>query len=172
LRQQGWDPTTVKGSFAGAMGLPQFMPGSYRRNAIDYDNNGHIDLWRDPADVIGSVASYLKQFGWKDGGPVVAPARVDTADWQALLDVGLKPSFTLDQWRMRGVDSPAALPSNLSASLFSIDLLGGAEFWFGFDNFYALLQYNRSRNYVMAVYELSMEISRERERLAAIGRIP
>jgi membrane-bound lytic murein transglycosylase B len=171
-REQRWDPLTVKGSFAGAMGMPQFMPGSYRRNAIDYDNNGHIDLWRDPADVIGSVASYLKQSGWKDGGPVVAPARVDTADWQALLDLGLKPSFTLDQWRMRGADSLTAQPSNLSASLFSIDLLGGAEFWFGFDNFYALLQYNRSRNYAMAVYELSIEISRERERLAAIGGTP
>jgi hypothetical protein len=79
---------------------------------------------------------------------------VDTADWQALLDVGLKPSFTLDQWRMRGAESLTALPPGLTACLFSIDLLGGAEFWFGFDNFYALLQYNRSRNYAMAVHDV------------------
>jgi membrane-bound lytic murein transglycosylase B len=104
-REQGWDPLTIKGSFAGAMGMPQFMPGSYRRYAIDYNKDGQIDLWRNPADVIGSVASYLKEFGWKDGEPVVAPARVETADQQALLDLGLKPSLTLDQWRARGADS-------------------------------------------------------------------
>jgi membrane-bound lytic murein transglycosylase B len=167
-REQRWDPLSVKGSFAGAMGLPQFMPGSYRRHAIDYDNDGDIDLWRNAADAIGSVANYLKQFGWKGGEPVVAPARVDTADWRALVDLGLKPSLTLDQWRMRGADTLGTQPPQLSASLFTIDLLGGPEFWFGFDNFYALLQYNRSRNYAMAVLELSVEISRERERMAAL----
>jgi membrane-bound lytic murein transglycosylase B len=167
-REQHWDPLSVKGSFAGAMGLPQFMPGSYRRHAIDYDNDGHIDLWDDPADAIGSVANYLKQFGWKDGELVVAPARVDTADWRALVDLGLKPSLTLDQWRMRGAETLTAQPPRLSASLFTIDLLGGTEFWFGFDNFYALLQYNHRRNYAMAVHELSIEIARERERMAAL----
>jgi membrane-bound lytic murein transglycosylase B len=167
-REQGWEPLTIKGSFAGAMGMPQFMPGSYRRYAIDYDKDGRIDLWRNPADVIGSVASYLREFGWKDGEPVVAPARVGTPDWRALLDLGLKPSLTLDQWKLRGVDSTQGLPDSLSASLFSIDLAGGAEFWFGFDNFYALLQYNRSRNYAMAIVELAREIALERERLAVL----
>ncbi len=167
-REQSWDPLTIKGSFAGAMGMPQFMPGSYRRYAIDYDKDGRIDLWRNPADVIGSVASYLREFGWKDGEPVVAPARVDTPDWRALLDLGLKPSLTLDQWKLRGVDSTQELPDVLLACLFSIDLAGGAEFWFGFDNFYALLQYNRSRNYAMAIVELAREIALERERLAPL----
>jgi membrane-bound lytic murein transglycosylase B len=167
-REQSWDPLTIKGSFAGAMGMPQFMPGSYRRYAIDYDKDGRIDLWRNPADVIGSVASYLREFGWKDGEPVVAPARVDTPDWRALLDLGLKPSLTLDQWKLRGVDSTQDLSDSLSACLFSIDLAGGAEFWFGFDNFYALLQYNRSRNYAMAIVELAREIALERERLAPL----
>ncbi len=166
-REQGWDPLSVKGSFAGAMGLPQFMPGSYRKYAVDYDSDGHIDLWGNPADAIGSVANYLKQFGWKHGELVVVPARVDTADWRALVDLGLKPSLTLDQWRMRGADTLTTHPPQLSASLFTVDLLGGPEFWFGFDNFYALLQYNRSRNYAMAVHELSIEIERERERMAA-----
>lgn len=165
-REQGWDPLAIKGSFAGALGMPQFLPGSYRKYAIDYDRDGHIDLWRNPADVIGSVASYLKEFGWKDGEPVVSPARVATPEWQALLDLGLKPSLTLDQWKVRGVDSVQELPNGLSACLFSIDLAGGAEFWFGFDNFYALLQYNRSRNYAMAIVELAREIALERDRLA------
>ena len=167
-REQGWDPLTIKGSFAGAMGMPQFMPGSYRRYAIDYSKDGQIDLWRNPADVIGSVASYLKEFGWKDGEPVVAPARVETAERQALLDIGLKPSLTLDQWRLRGADSTLVLPDSLPACIFSVDLIGGSEFWFGFDNFYALLQYNRSRNYAMAIVELAREIASERERLGTL----
>ena len=168
-REQRWDPTQVRGSFAGAMGLPQFMPGSYRRYAVDYDGDGHVDLWANTADIIGSVAGYLRAVGWKDGARVVAPARISTDDWRSLLDLGLKPSFTLDQWRMRGVEPFTPLPTDLSASVFSLDLIGGPEFWFGFDNFYALLQYNRSRNYVMAVYQLSIEIMRERDRAASLS---
>jgi len=167
-REQGWDPLAIKGSFAGALGMPQFMPGSYRRYAIDYNKDGQIDLWRNAADVIGSVASYLKEYGWKDGEPVVAPARVDATDPQALLDQGLKPSLTLDEWRTRGADSTLVLPDSLVACVFSIDLAGGPEFWFGFDNFYALLQYNRSRNYAMAIVELAREITLERERLGTL----
>jgi membrane-bound lytic murein transglycosylase B len=170
-REQQWDPLSIKGSFAGAMGLPQFMPSSYRKHAIDYDTDGRIDLWSNAADAIGSVASYLKEYGWKDGGPIVAPARVDTADWRALVDLGLKPTLTLDQWRMRGADTLSGASPQLPASLFSIDLIGGPEFWFGFDNFYALLQYNRSRNYVMAIYELAIEIARERGRVAAMDSV-
>jgi len=167
-REQGWDPLTIKGSFAGALGMPQFMPGSYRRYAIDYNKDGQIDLWRNSADVIGSVASYLKEFGWKEGEPVVAPARVDAADRQALLDLGLKPSLSLDQWRTRGVDSSLALPDSLVACLFSVDLVSGPEFWLGFTNFYTLLEYNRSRNYAMAIVALAREIELERERLGTL----
>ena len=169
-RERAWDPLTVNGSYAGAMGWPQFMPSSYRRYAIDYNGDGSIDLWRDPADVIGSVASYLRLFGWKDGEPVVAPVRVEGSMVSALLDLGLKPSMTVEQWRMRGIEPMDATPATLSASLFRLDLLGGPEFWLGFDNFYALLQYNRSRNYVMAVHDLALEITRERERIAAVNR--
>jgi membrane-bound lytic murein transglycosylase B len=150
------------------MGLPQFMPTSYRRYAIDYSGDGQIDLWRTPADAIGSVASYLKQFGWRDGAPVVAPVRVDNADPDALLAVGLKPSLTVEEWRSRGVHPMDELSPEATAALFRLDLLGGAEYWFGFDNFWALLQYNRSRNYVMAVHQLAHELIRERTRLAAL----
>jgi membrane-bound lytic murein transglycosylase B len=171
-REQAWDPLSVKGSFAGAMGLAQFMPGSYRRYGIDYDGDGRVDLWTNSSDVIGSVAGYLHRYGWKEGQPIVAAARVDGADPKPLLDIGLKPSLTLDQWRARGARPLSTLPDELNASLFSVDLIGGPEYWFGFDNFYALLQYNRSRNYVMAIYELSIEITREKERLAVSGEAP
>ena len=166
-REQQWDPLSINGSFAGAMGMPQFMPSSYRRYAVDFNADGYTDLWKDQADVIGSVASYLRQSGWKEGTPIVAPARVDVPDWKALVDLGLKPSLTLEQWKMRGVDTIANVQISLPASLFTLDLLGGPEFWFGFENFYAILQYNRSRNYAMAVNELAQEITRERERVAA-----
>jgi membrane-bound lytic murein transglycosylase B len=168
-REQGWDAAGVSGSYAGAMGMPQFMPSSYRRYAVDYNGDGRIDLWRDAADVIGSVASYLKQFGWRDGEPVVEPVRLDTADWPALLELGLKPSLTVDQWRMRGVEPINPIEPSLMASLFRLDLASGPEFWLGFDNFYTILMYNRSRNYAMAVHELSREIARERERLANLN---
>jgi len=142
------------------------MPTSYRSYAVDFDGDGQIDLWRSTPDAIGSVANYLRLFGWKGGDPVVTPARVDSVDLQPLLDLGLRPSLTLDQWRMRGVEDMSGHPPGLSAALFQLDLVGGPEFWLGFDNFYALLQYNRSRNYVMAVYDLAQEIRRERERIA------
>jgi len=171
-REQNWNPLSIKGSFAGAMGLPQFMPGSYRRHAVDYDGDGHIDLWTNTADVIGSVAGYLSTFGWKDGAPVVAPARANLNDVRPLIDMGLKPWLTLDQWRLRGIETYSPYPADLSASLFTVDLVGGSELWFGFDNFYALLQYNRSRNYVMAVYELALEITRARDRAAAGVPVP
>jgi membrane-bound lytic murein transglycosylase B len=168
-REQRWDPLAVSGSYAGAMGLPQFMPSSYRRYAIDYSGDGAVDLWGNLADVIGSVASYLQQFGWKDGDPVVAPVRVDTAETQALLELGIKPSLTVEQWRMRGVEPMGDTAPALAAALFRFDLLGGSEYWLGFDNFYAILQYNRSRNYAMAVHDLAREIVRERERIAALN---
>ena len=167
-RERRWDPITVTGSYAGAMGLPQFMPSSYRAYAVDFDGDGQIDLWRSIPDVIGSVANYLRLFGWKGGEPVVTPARIDATDPRPLLDLGLRPSMTLDQWRMRGVEDMSRNNPALNAALFQLDLVGGPEFWLGFDNFYALLQYNRSRNYVMAVHDLAQEIKRERERLAVM----
>jgi membrane-bound lytic murein transglycosylase B len=167
-REQGWDPASISGSFAGALGLPQFMPTSYRRYAIDFSGDGSIDLWRTPADAIGSVGSYLKQFGWRDGEPVVAPARIETPDSDGLLAMGLKPELSVDEWRTRGVQPMGDTPGAKAATLFRLDLLGGPEYWFGFDNFYALLQYNRSRNYAMAVHQLAQELVRERARLAAL----
>jgi membrane-bound lytic murein transglycosylase B len=161
-REQRWDPWTIKGSFAGAMGMPQFMPSSYRSQAIDYNGNGKINLWTEPADIIGSVASYLRKSGWKEGLPVVLPARVDGVDLKPLLDMGLKPAWPLADWAQRGVQSTTSADGALMASLFSLDLLDGPEYWLGLENFYALIQYNRSRNYAMAVYQLAQEIERGR----------
>ena len=168
-REQGWDPGEVQGSFAGAVGWPQFMPSSYRRYAIDYGGDGRIDLWTDMADIIGSVASYLREFGWKEGEPVTTPARVDAAHPKALLELGLKPQLSIAQLRERGVHGPPGTSEDLTASLFTLQLADGLEYWFGFDNFYVLLRYNYSRNYAMAVYQLAEEIRQAREQLAMGG---
>lgn len=170
-RDQNWDVTKPKGSYAGAMGWPQFMPSSYRRYAIDFDGDGRVDLWNSAADVIGSVASYMREFGWKDGAPVVAPAIVD-GDPAPLIGLGLTPEFTVAQWRMRGVDSKNPVDDALLAALFRLDLIDGPLFMLGFENFHTILHYNRSRHYAMAVYELANEIEQERKRPQATASQP
>lgn len=170
-RDQNWDVTKPKGSYAGAMGWPQFMPSSYRRYAIDFDGDGRVDLWNSPADVIGSVASYMREFGWKDGAPVVAPAVVD-GDPAPLIGLGLTPEFTVAQWRMRGVDAKNPVDDALLAALFRLDLIDGPLFMLGFENFHTILHYNRSRHYAMAVYELANEIEQERKRAQATTSRP
>ncbi|HTS52681.1 MAG TPA: lytic murein transglycosylase B [Burkholderiales bacterium] len=168
-REQRWDTAFVQGSFAGALGWPQFMPSNYRRFAVDYSGDGSIDLWGDMADIVGSVASYLQQFGWKAGQPIAAPAQLDGVDPGPLLQLGFKPQLTWSQWQKRGLRSPEDIDGQLPASLFSVDLADGPEYWLGFDNFHALLRYNHSRNYAMAVYQLAQQIRAERERQGLTG---
>lgn len=161
-REQGWDPWTTKGSYAGAMGMPQFMPSSYRRHAVDFNGNGKINLWSEPEDVIGSVASFLRNSGWREGSPVALPARVDGVDPKPLLEPGVKPTASLTDWAQRGAQPTVAADGALLASVFTLDQPTGPEYWFGLENFYALIQYNRSRNYAMAVYQLAQQIERVR----------
>ncbi len=165
-RDQAWDPRVMKGSYAGAMGLPQFMPSSYRKYAIDFNENGKVDLWTEVSDVIGSVANYMNQFGWRDGEPVVIPARFEGPDLQAILSLGIKPHSTIHQLKRQGVVPLGDVDEALEAALFTLDLPEGVDYWIGLNNFNTILQYNRSRNYAMSVYQLSIEIARERQRLA------
>jgi membrane-bound lytic murein transglycosylase B len=165
-RDQGWDPGQIHSSFAGALGWPQFMPSSYRRFAIDYSNDGKIDLWTDASDIVGSVANYLHEFGWKEGQPIATPARIEISDRKRVLELGFRPQLSLSQWRKRGVQSPPGTVQTLPASLLALELPDGLEYWFGFHNFYVLLRYNYSRNYAMAVYQLAEEIRQSRELIA------
>ena len=168
-REQSWNVTDIKGSYAGAMGWPQFMPSSYRRYTVDFDGDGRIDLWSSTADAIGSVGSYLAQFGWRQGEPVAVKAVVD-GDPEPLAPLGLEPPFNVDQWRMRGVEPVAAdISDGLTAGLFRLDFIEGPEYWLGFSNFYAILHYNRSRHYAMAVWELADAITAARDRALALA---
>lgn len=167
-RERGWDPAAVRGSFAGAMGLPQFMPSSYRQYAVDFDDDGSVDLWSNVADVVGSVAHFLRTFGWREGEPVAVPAIYEGVDLDGLLALGIRPHAPLQDLRARGVVVQGEADAALMSALFTLDGELGPEYWLAFNNLNAILMYNRSRNYAMSVYLLAVEIAREHDRLNAL----
>ena len=164
--REGLDPQAVKGSYAGAIGLPQFMPGSLNRWAVDHDGDGHVDLQRSAADAVGSVAHYLQAHGWLPGvtthHEVAAP--VDTADRARLLAPDILPSFTALQMAEHG----AALSESARAHagpLALVELQNGERapsYVAGTQNFYALTRYNQSSYYAMAVIELGRAVAAAR----------
>jgi membrane-bound lytic murein transglycosylase B len=152
------DPRAIKGSYAGAMGAPQFMPSNYRRYAIDADADGRIDLWANWADVCASVGNYLKEHGWNAGEPVLIDASV-SADKPDSLDgrkVDLAESVASLQTKGVAFDSP--LPPEAPAVLIAADESDGTHWRVGFNNFYVITRYNHSPLYAMAVYELAGEL--------------
>lgn len=173
-RSEGLDPLEPKGSFAGAMGMPQFMPSSFNKYAVDLDGDGHVDLRGSPADVIGSVAHYLAEFGWRRGLPtrfdVAVP--VSTADRATLLAPDILPSFTLADFAERGAQiEVAALASDARLAdaggigkLALVELQNGdaaPSYVVGTENFYAVTRYNWSSYYALAVIELGEAVARE-----------
>ncbi len=156
-RENGSDVFSVRGSFAGAIGLPQFMPGSIRRYAIDFDADGRVDLRSNPADAIGSVARFLSVHGWIPGGPVYFATRIeDTSRIGPLIDAGIEPQFKAGQLAEFGVTALGAAPDDPPLAL--IDLPNGdasTTYLLGANNFYVITRYNRSSFYAMAVTELA-----------------
>jgi membrane-bound lytic murein transglycosylase B len=170
-RDAGIDPFSLTGSYAGAIGLPQFMPGSIRQFAVDFDGDGKIDLRNSPVDAIGSVANYLAQHGWKRGEPIVFPATVSSLRedgsvdnrWETFIGQGLEAKFKLDELKAAGVTTAADLPADLPYGL--VDLQNGSnatEYWLGAANFFAITQYNRSYFYAMSVVDLGRAVSAAR----------
>lgn len=157
-RQEQVDPLSVKGSYAGAMGLPQFMPSSFRAYAVDFDNDGHIDIWTNPTDAIGSVANYFKQHGWTQGAEVVSRASIHGDKAAEGLTVGIEPQLNMGQLRDLGWTSSAVLRDDLKVTAIRFDGADGEEYWLGLPNFYTITRYNRSPMYAMAVYQLSQAL--------------
>lgn len=157
-RANGSDPGNPLGSYAGAMGIPQFMPSSVRSYAVDFDGDGHLDLWQDNADSIGSVAHYLSSFGWRAGEPVMARAEVTGDAIEALVAEGYKPRRTVDELVAMGVNPLEPVPGDRMAALIRLQGAEGPECWVVLENFYAITRYNRSQNYATAVHQLSQEI--------------
>jgi membrane-bound lytic murein transglycosylase B len=162
-REAGVDVFSVRGSYAGAIGIPQFMPGSYRRFAVDFDGDGAIDLRGNPTDAIGSVANFLVKHGWKRGERVHLPARVAGEAHRELVAIGIEPKTALSEMKRFGVETRTDLALDTPVALIELESPGAAsEFRLGLRNFYVLTRYNRSVLYASAVYDLAQEIKSKR----------
>ena len=154
-REEQVDPLTLKGSYAGAMGLPQFMPSSFRAYAVDFDGDGHINIWTNPVDAIGSVASYFKRHGWLPGEPVASRATVAGEQVEQGLSAGLDPQLNVDELRRLGWSSRDTLDGEMPVTAFRLEGAEGDEYWLGLPNFFVITRYNRSVMYAMAVNQLA-----------------
>ncbi len=167
-REEGKDPRTLYGSYAGAMGYGQFISSSYRHYAVDFDDDGVRDIWQDPDDAIGSVANYFARHRWQGDGPVTFAVSVQGDRAQALANASLQPQHTLAEWQAMGVAWPTAaapastLSPELPAALFKLDGAAGDEYWLGLHDFYVITRYNHSHMYAMAVHQLAQLIKARR----------
>ena len=157
-REQGFDPLSLKGSYAGAMGIPQFISSSYRNYAVDFDHDGVIDIWNSMDDAIGSIANYFKLHGWQPGGQVAIPAVVKSDKYKQLVSDDLKPVNTIAELRSYDIMPSTALSPETLSRFLVLEDSNGSEFWLGFENFYVITRYNTSPLYAMAVYQLAGEI--------------
>ncbi|WP_229822006.1 lytic murein transglycosylase B [Ignatzschineria ureiclastica] len=165
LAENGGDPMSYKGSYAGAMGYPQFMPSSYLAYAVDFDGDGHRDLWNNPVDAIGSVGNYLMKSGWVRGGKIAEQVSVSPTNsaYQALKQTGrlTPPKETVAQLKQAGVITNA--DPSAKVTLFEFEVTSNPkvdEWWLGYQNFYAITRYNHSKLYALAVYQVSEAIKR------------
>jgi membrane-bound lytic murein transglycosylase B len=158
-REEALDPLVPKGSYAGAMGIPQFMPSSFRAYAVDGDGDGRRNLWASWADVFASVANYLREHGWRAGEPVMAAADVTDADLAGIEFGKVALTETVGSLRARGVRFDTALPADAPAVLLQLAGPDGPEHRVGFSNFYAITRYNRSQLYASAVSDLADAIA-------------
>lgn len=157
-QEENWDPLAIKGSYAGAMGWPQFISSSYREYAIDFDQDGATDLFNSPTDAIGSVANYLKRHGWKANAPIAEPLTVNAANAKATKDLvrkSLKPVISPKTLTNLGHDVSQGAP----VSVMVLNGKTGEEAWVGYTNFYAITRYNHSALYALAVFQLSEQLN-------------
>ena len=166
--RRGADPLEPRGSYAGAMGMAQFMPSSWLKYAVDFDGDGKIDLWDSPADVIGSVANYFKAFNWQPGMPTHYPVSFDHArlNMDALMAPDILPSFSVASFTAKGAVLEGEARDH-KGPLALIELLNGPDaphYVAGTENFYAITRYNWSSYYAMAVIELGQAVKANREK--------
>lgn len=168
-RQAGIDPFSLQGSYAGAVGLPQFMPSNIVKYAVDFDGDGKVDLRNSSIDAIGSVAAFLVAHGWRreDTGPLVYSASVSpSGQWERFINQGLEAKFRQEDLMAAGVVANTTLPPGMAFGLVDLQNGGDAtEFWLGNSNFFAITQYNRSYFYAMSVVELGKAVKLARKEM-------
>lgn len=150
---EGSDPLELRGSFAGALGYGQFMPSSYKRYAVDFNGDNHINLW-EPVDAIGSIANYFRAHGWIKGDQVAVQAYGQAAS----LKPGLKARYSIASLALAGLIPHKSLGDNKQAILLRLDIGTGYQYWYGLPNFYIITRYNHSTYYAMAVCQLGTAV--------------
>jgi membrane-bound lytic murein transglycosylase B len=163
-REQHLDPLTIRGSYAGAIGQPQFMPSSYRHFAVNFSGNSKIDLNNNVLDIIGSIANYYQKHGWLPNQPVAIPTTSETSRYRFLLHN--KPSQWLSQEELEeyGLFPVYKIPTGQKIRIIELQGARGNEYWIGLTNFEVIKRYNPSNLYAMAVYQLSYYINSLREK--------
>jgi len=156
-KEENIDPAQVRGSYAGAMGMPQFMPSSYRLYAADLDGDHKRNIWTNPPDAIASVANYFAHSGWRKNEPAALPAKIVGEGFKRLLDGGASEN-SIAQLRGLGVEALAPVPDHERAKLLALETQSGPEYWLVLHNFSVITRYNHSPLYAMAVFQLSKEI--------------
>ena len=160
-REEEIDATEPLGSYAGAMGRPQFMPSSFRAYAVDATGDGKRDIWNNWADVAGSVANYFLEHGWRASEEVVARAQLGSG-WSSAVPEPknkLKAEQTVEKLRKQGVEFATNLCADSKGELLTYDGDDGIEHWVGFHNFFVITRYNRSAMYALAAHQLGQEIA-------------
>lgn len=158
-KEQHFDPFSVQGSYAGAMGQPQFMPSSYRQYAVDFDRSGKRDLMHSPQDAIGSVGNYLKKNGWRNKVPLIYKAQVLNQKHTQLKQKSNRPQFTARTLNKYGVQTTSSLPRRDKFVWLPLDVSSKKQdYWVGSHNFYVITRYNTSKLYAMAAVQLSEAI--------------
>lgn len=162
-REERLEPSDLKGSYAGAMGMPQFMPGSFRAYAVDFNEDGRINIWTDAEDAIGSVANYFIEHGWQPGQQVVVRASLKGEEAEQGLTGGLEPKNSMRELRSLGWQPEEKIAARTRVTAFRLEGEQGDEYWLGLPNFQAITRYNRSEMYAMAVTQLAQVMASERK---------
>ncbi|MGZ4993391.1 MAG: lytic murein transglycosylase B [Methylobacter sp.] len=157
-RDEHINPADPLGSYAGAMGLPQFMPSSFRTYAVDFDNDNRRDIWHDNSDVIASVANYFAQHHWQPGQIIAVPVTAKVKNYEPAPNNNLKPDLRVAELESLNLITSRQLPLESKVKLLSFEQQEGKELWAALDNFYVITRYNHSPLYAMAVYQLSLSI--------------
>jgi len=156
VREQDFNLLSIQSSYAGALGIPQFMPSNYRKYALDFNGNRKVDILHEPEDAIGSVAHYFKHYGWRAGEPVALQAKVaDEKKLDVLTEVRPTFAWKADVGVTPMVDAEGVLPPSW---LLDLTLDSGKEYWLVFENFDVIMRYNISPYYAMTVHQLAMEL--------------
>ncbi len=162
-REEKMDPLLPIGSYAGAMGIPQFMPSSYRAYAADFENDGRRDIWENPADAIASVANYFVKHRWRKGEAIAYPVKVTGNAYQKQLKKNLKPHIAWQSLQKLGVQAELEIAPETTIKLLSYQQQKANELWAGLHNFYVITRYNHSPLYAMAVFQLSQAIKQAKQ---------